>query len=101
MSTIIVKAEFLGGLDQIFGNVKKSELAVEDGITVRDLLQVIIKKHLVNQKDICMFLDDDNESVRAGILVLINDVDWELEDELDYEFKDGDVITFTSTLHGG
>jgi ubiquitin related modifier 1 len=38
---------------------------------------------------------------RPGILVLINDVDWELEDGLEYQLKNGDVIVFISTLHGG
>lgn len=101
MSKIQVKAEFLGGLDQIFGKVKESKLEVTEGCTVREILQLIVKKHLVNAKDTHMFLDDDNEDIRAGILVLINDVDWELEEELDYVFENGDVITFTSTLHGG
>jgi ubiquitin related modifier 1 len=38
---------------------------------------------------------------RPGILVLINDADWELEGEEKYEIQDGDVILFVSTLHGG
>jgi ubiquitin related modifier 1 len=38
---------------------------------------------------------------RPGILVLINDTDWELEGELDYELKNGDEVVFISTLHGG
>ena len=38
---------------------------------------------------------------RPGILVLINDTDWELEGEGDYMLKDGDEIVFISTLHGG
>jgi ubiquitin related modifier 1 len=38
---------------------------------------------------------------RPGILVLINDTDWELEGEGDYQLKDGDEIVFISTLHGG
>lgn len=38
---------------------------------------------------------------RPGILVLINDTDWELEGEGDYVLKDGDEIVFISTLHGG
>jgi hypothetical protein len=38
---------------------------------------------------------------RPGILVLINDVDWELEGKLDYELQPGDVLAFISTLHGG
>lgn len=38
---------------------------------------------------------------RPGILVLINDADWELESELDYVLQDRDEIVFISTLHGG
>lgn len=38
---------------------------------------------------------------RPGILVLINDTDWELEGELDYRLEDGDEVVFISTLHGG
>lgn len=38
---------------------------------------------------------------RPGILVLINNVDWELCDELEYELENKDEIVFISTLHGG
>ena len=38
---------------------------------------------------------------RPGILVLVNDTDWELEGEGEYQLKDGDEIVFISTLHGG
>lgn len=38
---------------------------------------------------------------RPGILVLINEADWELEGEENYELQDGDVVLFVSTLHGG
>lgn len=38
---------------------------------------------------------------RPGILVLINDADWELEGEEAYEIRSGDEILFVSTLHGG
>lgn len=41
------------------------------------------------------------ESVRPGILVLINDCDWELLGGLDAEVNDGDTVVFISTLHGG
>ena len=42
-----------------------------------------------------------NQSRRPGILVLINDADWELEGEDKYELQPGDCILFVSTLHGG
>ncbi|KFM74731.1 Ubiquitin-related modifier 1-like protein, partial [Stegodyphus mimosarum] len=38
---------------------------------------------------------------RPGILVLVNDSDWELLGELDYEVQPEDTIHFISTLHGG
>lgn len=38
---------------------------------------------------------------RPGILVLINEADWELEGEDKYELQEGDNILFVSTLHGG
>ncbi|XP_008486555.2 ubiquitin-related modifier 1 homolog, partial [Diaphorina citri] len=41
------------------------------------------------------------DSVRPGILVLINEADWELYGELTYELKENDTIMFISTLHGG
>ncbi|KRZ57847.1 Ubiquitin-related modifier 1 -like protein [Trichinella nativa] len=39
-------------------------------------------------------------SVRPGILVLINEVDWELCNGLQYVLKPNDKVTFISTLHG-
>ncbi|XP_041742851.1 ubiquitin-related modifier 1-like [Coregonus clupeaformis] len=41
------------------------------------------------------------DTVRPGILVLINDADWELMGELEYELEDQDKVVFISTLHGG
>jgi ubiquitin related modifier 1 len=38
---------------------------------------------------------------RPGILVLINDADWELEGEAFYALQPNDNILFVSTLHGG
>jgi len=41
------------------------------------------------------------EHRRPGILVLINDADWELEGQDAYELQAGDEVVFVSTLHGG
>lgn len=46
-------------------------------------------------------LSGSSPSSRPGILVLINDADWELEGEESYEVQSGDNILFVSTLHGG
>jgi len=44
-------------------------------------------------------MDDGN--VRPGILVLVNDADWELEGERECVLGEGDEVVFVSTLHGG
>ncbi len=38
---------------------------------------------------------------RPGILVLVDDVDWELLDQDKYILNENDSIAFISTLHGG
>jgi ubiquitin related modifier 1 len=50
---------------------------------------------------ICTLIQMGSGCRRPGILVLVNDTDWELEGEGGYELKEGDEIVFISTLHGG
>ncbi|GME86627.1 unnamed protein product [[Candida] boidinii] len=104
--SVTVTAEFLGGLDVIFGGVRRVKLSVcanndsgKDTPILKDLLTKITSDILIDQKDYDVFIED--ETVRPGILVLINDTDWELEGEDEYQLENGDIITFTSTLHGG
>ncbi|OBA13621.1 uncharacterized protein OGAPODRAFT_95777 [Ogataea polymorpha] len=99
MHSVTVKCE--GGLDVIFGGVRKSEctVAAQEPPTVKDLMYHITETLLVDKKDFDVFVEDG--TIRPGILVLINDTDWELEGEDEYVLQDGDVIAFTSTLHGG
>lgn len=47
------------------------------------------------------YANTDRASRRPGILVLINDADWELEGEEKYEIASGDSVMFVSTLHRG
>ncbi|KAK7678150.1 Ubiquitin- modifier 1 [Cerrena zonata] len=99
---IKVKVEFLGGLDVISSGVREHKLSVplEEGeATLKDLVDYITKTIITDPKDIPVFIEDD--TVRPGILVLINDTDWELEGGEEYVIESGDVFTFTSTLHGG
>eukprot|EP00920_Eleutheroschizon_duboscqi_P018866 GHVT01044819.1.p1 GENE.GHVT01044819.1~~GHVT01044819.1.p1 ORF type:complete len:141 (+),score=8.97 GHVT01044819.1:253-675(+) len=42
-----------------------------------------------------------SSTVRPGILVLVNDTDWELEGGQDRVLHDKDCVCFISTLHGG
>ncbi|NXU48786.1 URM1 protein, partial [Turnix velox] len=64
---------------------------------IRNLLKWIKHNLLKERPELFM----QGESVRPGILVLINDADWELMGELDYKLQDQDNVLFISTLHGG
>jgi ubiquitin related modifier 1 len=46
-------------------------------------------------------LIESDKDVKPGVLVLINDADWELFNEAEYQVCKNDRITFVSTLHGG
>lgn len=97
-----VKVEFLGGLDVISKGVRVHHLYIDEPegeFTMRDLIEKVTIAVIENPKDVLVFIEDG--TVRAGILVLINDTDWELEGMEDYVVENGDVFTFTSTLHGG
>jgi len=92
--------EFSGGAELLFDKIKKHSVklaAKSEKWTIRSLL-VWMKDNLLKERPE-LFLKDD--SVRPGILVLVNDSDWELLGQLDYELEEGDNVVFISTLHGG
>jgi len=95
-----VTVELSGGAELLFDKVKRHAVSLSDNgqsWTLRHLL-IWIKDNLLKERPE-LFLQ--GESVRAGILVLVNGVDWELCGELDYVLQDNDTILFISTLHGG
>lgn len=65
--------------------------------TLGDLVQYIKTQLITSRHD--MFASGDG--VRPGVLVLVNDVDWELEGTKSYRVCNQDTISFISTLHGG
>ncbi|KAF8950039.1 ubiquitin-related modifier 1 [Flammula alnicola] len=116
MSTISLKIEFGGGLELLFSNQRSyridvpslvptdnstnaSSLAGKETKPV-DVNYLIhhMRDHMLKER-VELFME--NDTVRPGILVLINDTDWELEGEGEYPLKDGDEVVFISTLHGG
>ena len=90
---------FSGGAELLVGNKREHEVKVDPAAVpdVGALLQWI-KDNLLQERPE-LFLKD--KSVRPGILVLVNDCDWELSGQLAYELQEGDEVTFISTLHGG
>ncbi|KAK1274579.1 hypothetical protein QJS04_geneDACA010891 [Acorus gramineus] len=94
--------EFGGGLELLCQSIKIHEVDVglKDGevkLMMRDLL-TWIRTNLIKERPE-MFMKED--SVRPGVLVLINDCDWEIYGNLEATLEDKDVIVFISTLHGG
>ena len=75
------------------------ELAQEDGKVwnMERLIDELKRKHLKEKEE--MFVQ--GASVRPGIIVLVNDTDWELLETTKYVIETGDSVAFISTLHGG
>lgn len=73
------------------------ELADKTTCTFPELLKVIESK-LIKERVELFVLDG---KIRPGILVLINDTDWEVTGGDKTVIEDKDSIVFISTLHGG
>ncbi|XP_050372824.1 ubiquitin-related modifier 1 homolog 2 [Argentina anserina] len=94
--------EFGGGLELLCDSVKIHKVNVElqkeaEKFTMKDLL-AWIRTNLIKERPE-MFMKGD--SVRPGVLALVNDCDWELTGQLDTTLEEKDVVVFISTLHGG
>lgn len=66
-------------------------------VTVRSLI-AWVRDTLVQERP---ELFAKGDGVRPGILVLVNDCDWELTGHLDTQLSANDCVVFISTLHGG
>jgi ubiquitin related modifier 1 len=85
-------------LEYLFDNRKRMQVEVPaDVSTLGDLIQWVRKTLVRERHD--MFVQGTH--IRPGVLVLVNEVDWELEDTVNYRIVDGDSVAFISTLHGG
>ncbi|KAM5477940.1 Ubiquitin-related modifier 1 [Microsporum canis] len=94
----------IGGLEMLFSNERTHRIALPSrdpsgaATNISYLVKYLIENVMKDQRKELFVIDDH---VRPGILVLINDADWELEGEGAYEISNGDNILFVSTLHGG
>ncbi|XP_018419536.1 PREDICTED: ubiquitin-related modifier 1 [Nanorana parkeri] len=97
---ISLQLEFGGGAELLFNGIKKHQVTLPSRADPWDMKHLLewIKDHLLKERPE-LFIQGD--TVRPGILVLVNDADWELMGELDYKLQDQDNIVFISTLHGG
>lgn len=123
-SAISIRVEFSGGLELLFQNQRKHtiQLPVADSRepTIADLIEHLsnaFHSQLPKSRRDLFSLDPQTEqdmqeetheehkrkgkTVRPGILVLVNDADWELEEERETVLHRDDEVVFVSTLHGG
>ncbi|KAI1802284.1 ubiquitin related modifier 1 [Daldinia bambusicola] len=104
VSKISINVEFTGGLEMLFSDQRRHSISLpatnKDGkpTTIADLIHHLCEHTMKDSRKDLFVLQDH---LRPGILVLINDADWELEGEEAYEIQAGDNILFVSTLHGG
>uniref|UniRef100_UPI00398EEBFD ubiquitin-related modifier 1 n=1 Tax=Pristiophorus japonicus TaxID=55135 RepID=UPI00398EEBFD len=98
--SIGLRLEFRGGAELLFNGVKDQHITLPSQSTPWDIRQLLvwIKTNLLKERPE-LFIQGD--TVRPGILVLVNDADWELMGQLDYTLEDEDNVVFISTLHGG
>lgn len=96
-----VNIEFSGGLELMFQSKKKIELNFEERkdaeYQLKDVIEELRKNHLKEKEE--MFVQSG--TVRPGIIVLVNDTDWELLEADEYTVQPNDTVSFISTLHGG
>jgi len=107
MLDLKLKIVFGGGLELLFSNERAHAVAIPSTVPqiggkevpadLNFLIHWLRDKLLKERPELFM----ENGTLRPGILVLVNDTDWELEGEGDYQLRDGDEIVFISTLHGG
>lgn len=101
---IRISVEFMGGLDALFDNVRHLDLCLPatdqagNAVTAGWLVNHLGDKAL-NASNRKMFVLDGH--IRPGIMVIINDADWELFGSETYQLQQSDLVLFVSTLHGG
>lgn len=99
-SSTTISVGFSGGAELLFNNQKSLQLTLkndEKAWTLGRLIEHLKTDHLKERPELFV----SGPTVRPGILVLVNDTDWELLGELSYEIQPKDDILFISTLHGG
>lgn len=104
MGVTSLGVEFSGGAESLFDMQKKFDIQVpnESGpLLVSDLVRYINVNLIPDKSRSHLLVDKDGEGVRPGILVLVNEVDWDLLQGPKTILEDGDVVSFISTLHGG
>ncbi|CRH00254.1 ubiquitin related modifier, putative [Plasmodium relictum] len=122
-----IELKFLGGLESYLANKSKNHVSFEiesEEFNFENLIAYVRNNIIVERKDVfsdyvttnndtkmCKVLVDNTEysnfnlndkaKIKPGIIVLVNEYDWEILDTYSYKIQNNDKICFLSTLHGG
>lgn len=98
--SIQIKVEFAGGTELLFDKQKtiNMNLCPSTGVWTIERLIGHLKDNYIKER---VELFCSGVKIRPGILILINDVDYEILGGDKYVIQDNDSILFISTLHGG
>ncbi|OBZ76176.1 Ubiquitin-related modifier 1 [Grifola frondosa] len=119
MSTISLKIELGGGLELLFSSQRSHRVTIPSRVPISesraasgspedatadgetkpaDLAYLIfwMRDNLLKER---AELFVENGTVRPGVLVLVNDTDWELEGEGEYQLQDGDEIAHVISIN--
>lgn len=95
-----IRVEFGGGTELLFDKAKFLDITLDSSQsdwTLSKLIRHLSEVHIKERVE----LFSSGDKIRPGILILVNDVDYEILGGYDYKLKPGDKILFISTLHGG
>lgn len=97
---IKIRVEFGGGTELLFDKKKFLDLTLSGSSrewTIGDLIRHLGENYIKERVE--LFLSGDK--IRPGILILVNEVDYEILGGHKYVLKNNDRVLFISTLHGG
>lgn len=94
-----IRVEFGGGTELLFDKAKSLDLRLEKDRewTLSELIKHLSENYVKERVE----LFSAGDKIRPGILILINDVDFEILGGYPYKLKSNDRVLFISTLHGG
>lgn len=95
-----IKIEFSGGLEVLAGEKQNVDVDLRnlESNSMKNLILYVKENIIQFRKD--HFIETGTR-IKPGIIVLINNCDWEILGGESYVLNDGDIITFIMTLHGG
>ncbi|KAH8582564.1 Ubiquitin-related modifier 1 family [Cryptosporidium sp. chipmunk genotype I] len=95
-----IKVEFSGGLEILAGDKQSFEIELNDlkSNSMKSLILYVKENIIQYRKD--HFIETGSK-IKPGIIVLVNNCDWDILGGENYALSNGDLVTFIMTLHGG